>query len=37
MLLVLFQKQDDMEEHMLIVILRCPLQLGFLQNFSYIL
>ncbi len=30
-------KAGHMEEHMPIVILRCPLQLGFLQNFSYII
>ena len=37
MLSVLFQKRDVMEEHMLIVILPCLLQLGFLLNFSYTL
>ena len=36
MLLVLSQKQDAKAEHMSIVILRCPLQHGFLLNFSYI-
>ena len=34
---VLFQKQDVMAEHMLIVILLCPSQLGFLLNFNYTL
>lgn len=34
MLLALFQKQDDMAEHMRIVILRWLLQLGFHLNSS---
>ena len=36
-ILVLYQKQDVIAEHMLIAILPCHLQLGFLQNFSYTL
>lgn len=36
MLSVLFQKQDVMAGHMLIAILLCPLQLGFLLSSSYI-
>ena len=37
MLLVLFQKQDAMEEHTPIAILPCLLQHGFLQSSSCIL
>mgnify|MGYP000405858293 CR=1 FL=1 len=37
MLLVSFQKQDAMAEHMLIAILPCLSQLGFLQSSSCIL
>ena len=36
-ILVLYQKQDVIAEHMLIAILPCLFQLGFLPNSSYIL
>lgn len=36
-ILVLYQKQDVIAEHMLIAILPCLFQLGFLLSSSYIL